>query len=190
MGGANLLVSVGLIGMALPLTVYLQTALGFSPLKAGLTMASASLAAGVVAPFAGKVADRAGRYLPAAGFTLYAAGLILIAVVAGSGTTWYDLLPGFVLSGLGTGATMSPMAANATRNVPPQLAGAASGVLNTLRQTGSALGGAIVVAVLQARLADDRDYVGALHAAIAIPVVALLLGAGLCLALKNPGAPE
>jgi EmrB/QacA subfamily drug resistance transporter len=190
MGSANLLVSVGLIGMALPLTVYLQTALGFSPLKAGLTMAPASLAAGVVAPFAGKVADRAGRYLPAAGFTLYAAGLILIAVVAGSDTTWYDLLPGFVLSGLGTGATMSPMAANATRNVPPQLAGAASGVLNTLRQTGSALGGAIVVAVLQARLTNDRDYVGALHAAIALPVVALLFGAGLCLALKNPGAPE
>lgn len=59
MGGANLLVAVGLIGMALPLTIYLQSALGFSPLKAGLTMAWSALG-GLVAPFAGRRADKGG----------------------------------------------------------------------------------------------------------------------------------
>jgi EmrB/QacA subfamily drug resistance transporter len=187
MSGANLMVSVGLIGMALPLTVYLQTALGFSPLKAGLTMAPASVASGIVAPFAGRIADRAGRYLPVAGFALYAAGLIVIGVVAGTHTTWLDLLPGFTMAGLGTGMTMSPMSTNATRNVPTHLAGAASGVLNTFRQTGSALGGAIVLAVLQSALAASAGHgcVSALHEAIAVPVIALLIGAGLSLGLKN-----
>ena len=42
-----MIISVGLVGMALPLTLYLQTVLGFSPLKAGLTMAPASLVSGV-----------------------------------------------------------------------------------------------------------------------------------------------
>ncbi|HTU74118.1 MAG TPA: DHA2 family efflux MFS transporter permease subunit [Trebonia sp.] len=185
MGGANLLVSMGLVGMALPLTVYLQSALGFSALKAGLTMAPASLVSGIVAPFAGRLADKGGKYLVACGFTVYACGLAIIAVVAGPASTWHDLLPGFLLSGLGTGCTMSPMQTIATRNVPPHLAGGASGVLNTLRQTGSALGSALVLAVLESRLAAGHGYVGALRAAIAVPITALLLGAVLALALPR-----
>jgi EmrB/QacA subfamily drug resistance transporter len=184
MGGANLLVSMGLVGMALPLTVYLQSALGFSALKAGLTMAPASLVSGIVAPFAGRLADKGGKYLVAAGFALYASGLAVIAVVAGPASTWYDLLPGFLLSGLGTGCTMSPMQAIATRNVPPHLAGGASGVLNTLRQTGSALGSALVLAILESGLAAGHGYVSALRAAIAVPITALVLGAVLALALR------
>jgi EmrB/QacA subfamily drug resistance transporter len=191
MGGANMLVSVGLVGMALPLTLYLQSALGFSPLKAGLTMAPASLMSGLVAPFAGRFADRGGRYLVAAGFTLYAAGLGVIAAVAGPACTWYDLLPGFLLSGLGTGCTMSPMQTIATRNVPLRFAGAAAGVLNTLRQVGSALGSAIVLAVLESSLAAGHGYVSALRSAIVVPVVALLIGAALALALRKvkPAVP-
>ena len=61
MSAANVMVSIGLIGMALPLTLYLQSQLGFSPLKAGLTMAPASLMSGLTAPFAGRLADRGGK---------------------------------------------------------------------------------------------------------------------------------
>jgi EmrB/QacA subfamily drug resistance transporter len=186
MSGANLLIAVGLIGMALPLTVYLQLALGFSPLKAGLTMAPSSLMAGIVAPFAGRLANKGGRYLVACGFTLFAVGLTVIVVVAGPSSNWYDLLPGFLLAGLGTGCTMSPMQTIATRNVPPRLAGGASGVLNTIRQTGSALGSALVLAVLQSRLADGHGYVSALRAASIVPIAALLIGATLQLALRPP----
>jgi MFS family permease len=175
--------------MALPLTLYLQSQLGFSPLKAGLTMAPASLMSGLAAPFAGRLADRGGKYLLMSGLVLYAAGLVLIVTIAGPASQWYDLLPGFLVAGLGIGCTMSPMQTIATRNVDPRLAGAASGVLNTIRQTGSALGGAIVLAVLQNRLAAQLSYVGAMRAAIAVPVVALLVGALLCLGLQPPGRP-
>jgi EmrB/QacA subfamily drug resistance transporter len=185
MSGGNLLVSVGLIGMALPLTLYLQTGLGFSPLKAGLTMAPSSLMVAAVAPFAGRLANQGGRYLVAGGFTLYALGLTVIAVMAGPSSNWYDLLPGFLLSGLGTGAAMSPMQTIATRNVPARLAGGAAGVLNTIRQTGSALGSAVVLAVLQTRLADGHGYVSALRTAMIVPIAALLIGAALALALRS-----
>jgi MFS family permease len=157
-------------------------------------MAPAALASGITGPFAGRLADRLARqgrarYLVASGFTLYAAGLAVIGLIAGPHTTWYDLLPGFLLAGFGTGCTMSPMQTIATRNVDPRLAGAAAGVLNTLRQTGAVLGSAIVLAVLQANL-GRHGYVGALHAAIVVPILALLGGAALSLALsRTPARP-
>jgi MFS family permease len=187
MSATNVIVSIGLVGMALPLTLYLQTQLGFSPLKAGLTMAPSSLVSGLVAPFAGRLADRGGKYLLMCGLALYAAGLVIIVAVAGPASHWYDLVPGFLVAGLGVGCTMSPMQTIATRNVDPRLAGAASGVLNTFRQTGSALGSAVVLAVLENRLTAGHGYVGALRYAIAVPVSALLIGALLCLALQRSG---
>jgi EmrB/QacA subfamily drug resistance transporter len=184
MGAANMIVSFGLLGMALPITLYLQTELGFSPLKAGLTMAPSALVSGITAPFAGRLANRGGKYVLMCGFTLYAAGQAILIGVAGPATHWYDLVPGFAVCGLGVGCTMSPMQTIATRNVDPRFAGAASGVLNTIRQTGSALGSAVVLAVLESRLAAGHGYVSAMRFAVAVPIVVLLIGAGLCLAIQ------
>jgi EmrB/QacA subfamily drug resistance transporter len=185
MSAANLIVSVGLLGMALPVTLYLQTVLDFSPLKAGLTMAPSAVVSGVVAPFAGRLANRGGKYVLMAGFALYAGGIAIIVIVAGPATHWYDLAPGFAVGGLGIGCTMSPMQTIATRNVPPRLAGAASGLLNTVRQTGSALGSAIVLAVLESQLGAGHSFVSSMRAALAIPIGVLLAGAALSLAVKR-----
>ncbi|HEY0719143.1 MAG TPA: DHA2 family efflux MFS transporter permease subunit, partial [Streptosporangiaceae bacterium] len=185
MAGVSVIISVGLVGMALPLTLYLQTVLGFSALKAGLTMAPASLASGLSAPFAGKLADKGGKYLLITGFVLYATGLISICLVAGPASHWYDVVPGYVITGLGVGFTMSPMQTIATANVDPALAGAASGVLNTTRQTGSALGSAMVLAVLQNRLAAHVSFITAMRFALAVPISVLLLGAAACVAVRG-----
>ena len=185
MSGANMIVSVGLLGWALPITLYLQTVLDFSPLKAGLTMAPSALVSGFVAPFAGRFADRGGKYLLMCGFAGYAGGMALVMASAGPASHWYDLAPGFAVAGLGVGCTMSPMQTIATRNVDPRLAGAASGVLNTIRQTGSALGSAIVLAVLQNRLAAGHGYISAMRIAVAVPIGTLLIGACLCLAIAS-----
>jgi EmrB/QacA subfamily drug resistance transporter len=185
MSAANMIVSVGLLGWALPITLYLQTVLGFSPLKAGLTLAPSALVSGAVAPFAGRFANRGGKYLLMAGFAIYAGAMALTMVVAGPTSHWYDLAPAFALAGLGVGCTMSPMQTIATRNVEPRLAGAASGVLNTIRQTGSALGSAVVLAVLQSRLATGHGYVSAMRFAIAVPIGVLLIGSCLCFFIKS-----
>jgi EmrB/QacA subfamily drug resistance transporter len=189
MATVSVIISIGLVGMALPLTLYLQTVLGFSALKAGLTMAPASLASGFSAPFVGKLADRGGKYLLITGFTLYATGLVSICLVAGTASHWYDLVPGYVITGLGVGFTMSPMQTIATRNVDPAQAGAASGVLNTTRQTGSALGSAVVLAVLQNRLAAHAAFVTAMRFALAVPISVLLLAALLCVAIRQRTTP-
>ena len=185
MSTVSVIISMGLVGMALPLSIYLQTVLGFSPIKAGLTIAPSALVSGFTAPFAGRLADRGGKYLLMTGFTLYAAGLAAIVLAASPTSRWYDLLPGYLIAGLGVGCTMSPMQTIATRNVSPRLAGAASGVMNTARQTGSALGSAIVLAILQNRLAAHDSFITAMRAAIAVPVGVLLVAAFLCTAIRR-----
>jgi EmrB/QacA subfamily drug resistance transporter len=147
-------VNFAMIGLFLPLTIYLQSALGFSALKAGLTMMPMSLVSMLVAPFAGRMADRmGGKYILMLGLTLFAAGMGWVDWRADIDSTWLTFLPGLVVGGIGLGCTFAPLATVAMRNIRPQVAGAASGVLNTTRQVGGAIGGAVVGAVLQNRLA-------------------------------------
>ena len=187
MSTVSLIISIGLVGMWLPMSIYLQTVLGFSPLKAGLTIAPSALVSGFTAPFAGRLADRGGKLLLVTGFTLYAVGLAVIVLAARSTSHWNDLVPGYVIAGLGVGCTISPMQTIATRNVSPRLAGAASGVMNTARQVGSALGSALCLAILQNRLAGHDSFITAMRAAIAVPVGFLLVAAFLCTAIRRGG---
>ncbi|NKZ03901.1 DHA2 family efflux MFS transporter permease subunit [Actinomadura latina] len=161
-------VSVGMIGMFLPMTIYLQSVLGFSALKAGLVMAPSSVVSMFLAPVAGRLSDRiGGKFILMSGLTLYAAGMMWIVLIAGVATDWKAFIPALVVSGFGIGGLFAPMATEATRNVPPHLAGAASGVNNTIRQVGSVLGSAAVGAVLQNRLASSlRDEATARSAAL------------------------
>ena len=120
MSSVSVIISIGLVGMWLPMSIYLQTILGFSPLKAGLTIAPSALASGFTAPFAGRLADRAGKDLLVTGFTLYALGLAVIVLAAMPTSQWYDLLPGYLIAGLGVGCTISPMQTIATRTSAPR----------------------------------------------------------------------
>jgi len=60
MNWVSFTLSIGMLGIFLPLTIYLQSALGFSALKAGLTLAPASLVMIMVAPFLGRLTDKIG----------------------------------------------------------------------------------------------------------------------------------
>ncbi|WP_026401388.1 DHA2 family efflux MFS transporter permease subunit [Actinomadura rifamycini] len=163
-------VSVGMVGMFLPMTIYMQSVLEFSALKAGLVMAPSSVVSMLLAPLAGRLSDRiGGKFILMAGLTLYALGMIWLVAVAGVGTDWTAFIAPLVVTGLGVGGVFAPMATEATRNVPPQLAGAASGVNNTIRQMGSVLGGAAVGAVLQNRLAASLQDEAAQRAAALPP---------------------
>lgn len=144
----------GMIGLFLPLTIYFQSALGFSPIKAGLTLAPMSVVSTLMAASAGRYADKhGGKYIVMAGLGLFAVGMGIIDFLAGPNSDWYNFLPGALVAGLGLGMTFAPLATVALRNVRPRMAGAASGVLNTVRQLGGAVGSAVVGAVLQNRLA-------------------------------------
>ncbi|MGI5167454.1 MFS transporter [Spirillospora sp. CA-253888] len=149
-------VSIGMIGVFLPMTIYMQSVLGFTALKAGLVMAPSSVVSMFLAPVAGRLADRiGGRFLLMGGLTLYAGGTLWTLAIAEVATPWTAFLPAMIITGIGIGGVFAPMTTEATRNVPPALAGAASGVNNTVRQVGSVLGGAVVGAVLQSQLASS-----------------------------------
>ncbi|MEV4255055.1 DHA2 family efflux MFS transporter permease subunit [Spirillospora sp. NPDC049652] len=149
-------VSVGMVGMFLPMNIYLQSVLGFSALKAGLVMAPSSVVSMFLAPIAGKLTDKiGGRFILMGGLLLYGVGMLWMVAVAGTDTGWTAFLGPLVVSGIGVGGVFAPMATEATRNVPPRLAGAASGVSNTIRQIGSVVGSAAVGAILQNQLASS-----------------------------------
>jgi hypothetical protein len=94
-----------------------------------------------------------GRYVLFAGVGLFAAGLGLVANATVAGAGAWSFLRGLLVGGFGLGLVYAPQSVVAMRNIDTRLAGAASGVLNTTRQLGAALGTAVVGALLQVTLA-------------------------------------
>jgi EmrB/QacA subfamily drug resistance transporter len=159
-------ISFGMLSLFLPITIYLQSVRGFSALTAGLTLAPMSLTSMVFAPFAGRMADRiGGKYILTAGISLFTIGFGTFVYVAGPDSTWLTFLLPAIISGAGMGMTFAPMTTVAMRNISPRVAGAASGVLNTTRQLGAAIGSAVVAAILQNRLATTLHDQAVSHAA-------------------------
>ena len=158
-------ISFGMLSMFLPFTIYLQSARGFSALTAGLTMAPMSLTSMVVAPIAGRMADRVGgKYILTAGISFFTIGIATISLVAGPDSTWINFVIPAIIAGFGMGMTFAPMTTVAMRNIEPRQAGSASGVLNTIRQLGAAVGSAVVGALLQSQLARTLHDQAVSHA--------------------------
>jgi EmrB/QacA subfamily drug resistance transporter len=146
-------IAIGMLGIFLPLSIYLQDVLGFSALKAGLTLAPASVIAMFVAPAAGRMTDRiGGKFILMSGLVLFAAGMGWIVLIAQVNSAWYDFLAPQVVAGIGIGCTFAPLTTVAMRSISPMMAGAASGMFNTTRQVGTVIGTAGVGALLQNRL--------------------------------------
>jgi EmrB/QacA subfamily drug resistance transporter len=157
--------SIGMMGIFLPFTIYLQSALGFSALKAGLTLAPASIISMFVAPVAGRMTDRiGGKYILMSGLMLFAIGFGLTAAIATTHSTWQDFVPTLAIAGVGMGCTFAPMTTIAMRHIEPRVAGAASGMINTVRQVGAVIGTAAVGALLQSRLAVSLPIAAAVRA--------------------------
>ncbi|MEU2678405.1 DHA2 family efflux MFS transporter permease subunit [Streptomyces sp. NPDC007107] len=188
------LVSMAMIGLVLPFNLYLQSVLHMSAIKAGMVLAPSSLVSMTVGPFTGRLADRiGGKYLLMAGLTLYATGILAIILIAGVATPWYAFIPATVVTGLGIGCVIAPMSTEAMRNVEPRLAGAASGVNNTIRQIGSVIGAATVGALLQGRLAAELAagktyadaFIATMHVTAVLPIAVVMAGALACLLVRN-----
>jgi EmrB/QacA subfamily drug resistance transporter len=159
-------IAFGLMSLFLPVVIYLQSVRGFSAFTAGLTLAPMSLTSMVFAPFAGRLADRiGGKYILTTGISVFTIGFGSLIFVAGPDSTWINFLVPAIVAGAGMGMTFAPMTTVAMRNITPRMAGAASGVLNTTRQLGQAIGSAVVGAILQNQLATTLHNQAVSHAA-------------------------
>jgi EmrB/QacA subfamily drug resistance transporter len=149
----NVAVQFALQSMLLVNSINLQSVLGMTAVRAGLTSLPLTLALTSLAPFAGRLTDRfGGKYVLMTGLVVFAAGIAGVAVVSSTDATSLTFALPLAVAGLGMGAIFAPLATEAMRAAPPRLAGAASGVLNTGRQLGGTLGGAITGAVLASQL--------------------------------------
>jgi len=148
-----LIVSFGMLGIFFPMTVFLQGALGMTPLEAGIAMLPNGLVLMFAAPLAGRLTDRFGaRWILVTGLTLMTTGILLLISQLSPTTTQWSLVLPLMVTGVGMGMTFAPMTAAAMAQVPPRIAGSASGVLNTTRNLGQVLGIALLGSILQGRL--------------------------------------
>src|SRR5437764_1941953 len=152
--GANvvaILVTLAMFGIFVFFPIYMQTFLHWSPIQSGAALLPWTILIVIFAPIAGKLSDRVGsRWLIAGGMTTVALCCLELSTV-GVHSGFWRMLPGFVLGGLGMSFVMTPMSAAVMGAAPVEKAGVASGVLNTFRQVGVALGIAIMGAVITNR---------------------------------------
>jgi EmrB/QacA subfamily drug resistance transporter len=146
---AAFVLSAAMFSMFLYLTLYIQNALGYSALEAGLRFLPVTLLSFFVAPLSGKLADRFGvRWFIAGGLALVGLGLMLMRGV-GPQDDWTAFLAGFMVCGGGIGLVNPALATAAVGVVEQQRAGMASGINSTFRQIGIATGTAALGAIFQ-----------------------------------------
>jgi EmrB/QacA subfamily drug resistance transporter len=176
--GANvvaMMVSLAMFGVFFFVSLYIQNILGYSATQAGAMFLPMTVLIILVAPIAGRLSDRVGsRWLMGFGMTLLGVSLLLYQRV-GLHSDFWTLLPAMLVGGVGMATTMSPMTSAAMGAVPVDKAGVGSGVLNSFRQVGGALGIALIGAIVSSylhhparSLAGAQDYVNGLHSALAL----------------------
>jgi EmrB/QacA subfamily drug resistance transporter len=156
-------------------SLYLQSVLGYSSVKTGLSFLAIPFSIGLSATQAPRLIKRIG-YKPILMVAplVVASGLFLLAHVRVDGNYLHDILPGFILMGLGMGATFVSLTIAATSGVAGRESGLASGLLNTSQQIGGALGLAILTGVATSKAADYVKHVA--HPSKLTPLVAQVHG--------------
>ncbi|HTA04776.1 MAG TPA: MFS transporter, partial [Solirubrobacteraceae bacterium] len=138
------------------LSLYLQQVLHYDALKAGFSFLPMTLAVVLGTTFAPRAAARLGEArVLALGMLLAAAGLILLTGVRPGDGYLASVLPGGVLSALGLGLSLVPATIAAVSGVPSEESGLASGLLNSSRLIGGALGLAVLSTIAASQTHGD-----------------------------------
>jgi EmrB/QacA subfamily drug resistance transporter len=206
--GANaamLLVGLAMFGIFFFNSLFLQNILGFSAIETGASFLPMTVLIILVAPAAGRLSDHYGpRWLMGGGMVLLAISLLLFGRLEADSTFW-GLLPGLLVGGVGMAITMAPTASAAMGSVPIAKAGVGSAVINSMRQVGGSVGIAVMGALVATQLSvtSPRDpryaaqFVDGYQLAVHVGSVLVLVGAVLSVLLvrqvrhaEPSGAPE
>jgi len=153
---AGTVIGFAATAMMLPLMFYTQAVCGLSPTRSALLIAPMAITSGLLAPIVGKMVDSSHpRSVVGFGFSVLAIGLTWLSIVmTPSAPVWQLVLP-FIALGVGMAFIWAPLAATATRNLPPRLAGAGSGVYNATRTVGAVLGSAGMASFMTSRITSE-----------------------------------
>ena len=126
------------------LTLYVQDVLGYSAIRTGVTFVATAGTAVLAAGLAQGLTTRFGpKPIIVIGLTLLTAAMIFYAQIPVSGSFASDLLPGYVLVGVGIAFAYVPVSIASLAGVAEREAGLASGLINTSQQVGGAIGTAV-----------------------------------------------
>jgi len=198
--GANtvmLLVALAMFGMFFFNSLYLQRVLHFSAIETGASFLPMTVLIVLIAPLAGRFSDRIGsRWLMGVGLVSLSASLMSFSRL-GVDSSFWDVLPGLLLGGVGMSLAMTPTTAAAMGSVPVDKAGVGSAVLNSMRQVGGSLGialmGAIVASSIHVADTDPRiaqqfvdGYRNALHVAATIALIGAVVAVATVRKYRHP----
>src|SRR5256886_3390845 len=132
----------------LMLSLCRQQVLGYSPMKTGVAYLAVAGSAILWSGVAAQLVNRVGvKPVLVTGMVALTSGLVYFTQVSVHGTYLGDLLPGFLLIGVGLGFSFVPISIAALAGVQPAEAGLASGLINMSQQIGGALGIAALSAI-------------------------------------------
>ena len=176
------------------LAQFMQTALGYGPLRAGLALLPWTATLFFVAPLAGTLVDRFGeRPFLIAGPLLQALGMGWIALIADEGMAYASLVPALVVSGVGISMSFPAAQNSVVGSVPAAAIGKATGVNSTMRELGGVFGIALGVALFAGAgsYASPAAFSDGFVAAISSSAVLSLLGAlaGAALPARQAAGP-
>jgi hypothetical protein len=145
------LVLFALVGMFFLMTQYLQFALGYSPLEAGLRIAPVAVVLLVVAPLSMVLARRIGsKAVVSSGMILIAIGLGILSTTTVHGT-YRDCVIPFILLGIGVALALAPCTESVMGSLPIEEAGVGSATNDVSMQVGAALGVGVLGTALNLR---------------------------------------
>ncbi|GGL19910.1 MFS transporter [Mangrovihabitans endophyticus] len=133
-------------------SIWLQSVVGLSPLRAGLTGLPMSVMSVLVSTVAGaRLHGRSPRWIVGSGMLLIGLGSLVCAVLVDPASSWPALVPGYALIGAGVGLVMPSLSSSAMAAVPAHRGGMAAGAVTTARQLGFAVGVAVLGTVFASR---------------------------------------
>jgi EmrB/QacA subfamily drug resistance transporter len=140
------------------LTLYVQDVLGYSALKTGVTFVATAGTAVISAGVAQALTTRFGpKPIIVIGLALLTGGMIWYSQIPVHGSYASDLLPGYLMVGVGIAFAYVPVSIAALAGVPERGGGVPSGLINTSQQIGGAVGVAVASTVFTTRFNTLTD---------------------------------
>jgi EmrB/QacA subfamily drug resistance transporter len=161
----------GLPAFFLTFSIFVQIGLGYSALHTGLTTLPFSIGSFFASFASARLSAQLGRNVLLIGNALLLLGMVLLLLtvhLAGTDLLGTQLIPAFLIAGLGLGAVIAPLVNVILGGVDPRDAGSASGFLTTIQQVAGAVGVAVIGVIFFGLLGSHatavaRDYSPALQ---------------------------
>jgi EmrB/QacA subfamily drug resistance transporter len=188
---------VAMFANTMILPFYLQQVLNYRPSQVGLLMTAFPIAMAITAPISGRASDKHGPLLlTSGGLAITALGLFYFSTLTTT-TTFYQVIPGSLLMGMGSGMFQSPNNSSVMSSVPPPKLGLAGGMSSLFRNVGMISGIALSVSLFEAwggvsrpKLDQIPMFMHAYHSVMLVGMAIALLGAAISLNRRSYATAE